>query len=185
MTQVQMFHNQGNGHLAGSGRYTERAAKAGRAGESVKQPSASGQFPEKVGDTIGNIDQAQSVVTGAQSESAENERVRLFGRIGRYFGVKQTQSGVSLTTFSMAIKRPYKDQSGNWLQGTVWVRVVVWEAEEALGQELRKGARVSVDGKLKTREWFDRQNKPHTTTELVAREVRFLDTPGSGVVQHP
>jgi single-strand DNA-binding protein len=181
MTQAQMFHNPVNGRWAGSGRPAERAVRAVRQGVFAEQSSGPGQ---QVAQTVDNMNRGRADVAEADSESGQHERVRLFGRIGRYFGVKQTRSGMSLATFSMAVHQPYKDQSGNWVQGTVWLRVVVWEAGQSLSQELRKGARVSVEGKVKTREWFDKQNNPHTTTELVAREVRFLDTPGSGTVQH-
>jgi single-strand DNA-binding protein len=61
---------------------------------------------------------------------------------------------------------------------------VVWgEAAEALDQQLRKGARVQVEGKFKTREWTDRENNLRTTTELVARQVRFLDLDGTEMDQ--
>jgi single-strand DNA-binding protein len=111
-----------------------------------------------------------------------SERIRLRGRVGRYFDVKRTQSGTLLAVFSMAATRPYRDESGKWLKKTVWQRIVVWgETAQAVGGQLRTGAQVSVEGKFKTREWTDSENRVHTTTELVAREVRFLDTSESGI----
>jgi single-stranded DNA-binding protein len=44
-----------------------------------------------------------------------------------------------------------------------------------VSQQLRQGARVSVEGRFRTREWTDRDNNLHTTTELVAGQVHFID----------
>jgi single-strand DNA-binding protein len=113
---------------------------------------------------------------GAQLDLQQNNAVRLSGRIGRYFEVKQTQTGKSLATFTLATIEPYRDESGNWAKRTVWQRVVTWDKTAQLVSELiAKGARVSVEGKFKTREWTDRENNLRTTTELVARHVHFLD----------
>ena len=127
--------------------------------------------------------QPASVAPAARSESQENGRVRLFGWIGRYFEVKRTQSGVLRASFSMATPRICKDPSGNSQKTTVWQRIVVWgESAQALGQRLETGARVQVEGKFKTREWTDSENNLHTITELVARNVRFLDMAQNGMV---
>lgn len=105
-----------------------------------------------------------------------NNGICLTGRIGRYFQVKQTSTGKSLATFSLATVMPYRDPSGNWAKQTVWQRIVAWgETAESLSALLEKGARVSVQGSFKTREWVDRENNLRTTTELVARQVQFLD----------
>lgn len=111
-----------------------------------------------------------------RSAEQENRRVRLFGRIGRYFEVKQTQSGKALATFSLATLEPYKDETGNWSKRTVWQRIVAWEeTARSLSEFLQKGARVSVEGKFRTREWIDKENNLRSTTEVVARSVHFLD----------
>jgi primosomal replication protein N len=104
------------------------------------------------------------------------DSIRLSGRIGRYIEVKQTQTGKSLATFSLATWKHSRDQSGNWLKRTIWQRIVVWgDTAESLAERLRQGALVTVEGRYKTREWTDRDNNLHTTTELVARHVEFMD----------
>ena len=81
------------------------------------------------------------------------------GRIGRYFELKQTQTGKSLATFTLATVEPYRDESGNWAKRTVWRRIVAWdETAVAVGELIQKGARVSVEGSFKTREWTGREN---------------------------
>ncbi|MFZ0273320.1 MAG: single-stranded DNA-binding protein [Acidobacteriaceae bacterium] len=102
--------------------------------------------------------------------------VRVSGRIGRYFEVKQTPTGKSLATFSLATVEPYRDESGNWAKRTLWQRVVAWDQiAQAVSQKLRQGARVSVEGRFRTRESTDRDNNLHITTELVAGQVHFID----------
>ncbi len=119
----------------------------------------------------------------ARPQAQRSETVHLSGRIGRYFEVKQTATGKSLATFSLATQKPYRDESGNWLKRTVWQRIVAWgDMAQSLNEQLRQGARISVDGQFKTREWTDRENNLRTTTELVARHVHFLEGAGNRVV---
>ena len=123
---------------------------------------------------------AAALAPAAHPASHENGGLRLFGWVGRYFDVKRTQSGVLRATFTMATPRTYRDEAGRSQKTTVWRRVVVWgEPAKALEEQLRIGARVQVEGKFKTREWTDSEDVLHTTTELVARHVRFLDMRGS------
>ena len=62
------------------------------------------------------------------------------------------------------------------MKQTVWQRIVAWgDIARSIAEPLQKGARVSVEGKFKTREWTDKENNLRTTTELIARNVRFLD----------
>ena len=127
----------------------------------------------RVGQQIDNRPDAAHFVP--RSSAPGHELVRLSGRVGRYFEVRLTQSGNSLATFSLATQRPYRDETGNWAKRTVWQRVVAWgQTADSVGQQICKGARVSVDGVFKTREWTDSENNIRTTTELVARHVHFL-----------
>lgn len=111
------------------------------------------------------------------SSPQQPNSVRLSGRVGRYFEVRQTQAGKSLARFTLATVEPYRDDAGNWAKRTVWRRIVAWdETARAVGELIAKGVRVSVEGKFKTREWTDGENNLRTTTELIARRVEFLDT---------
>jgi single-strand DNA-binding protein len=140
-------------------------------------PSHSPQGPYR-----GNGNRTVSATTGALSQSSHDGAVRMRGRIGRYFDFKQTQSGKLFAFFSMATVRPYRDESGNWQKKIAWQRVVVWgEAAQVIGEQLRQGAQVQVEGKFKTREWTDRENRLHTTTDLVARDVLFVDSAESSM----
>jgi single-strand DNA-binding protein len=180
MVQQNMFPNEVRNR-----KQPQRAANAVRtsqppsntdrqAGKLQNRPAQFHQAPRPYPQNMSRI--ATMTPPAPLPESQDNGRVRLFGRIGRYFDVKQTQNGTTLATFSMATQKPYRDESGNWSKRTVWQRIVAWgETARGVSELLQKGARVSVEGKFKTREWTDRENNLRTTTELVAREVRFLD----------
>ena len=160
-----------------NGRQPQRAVK-------ITHACQSSTTREQASAQIGTARQASSQGTNQYartrpevgSQPKQRGQVRLFGRIGRYFEVKQTQSGVPRATFSLATHRCFKDGSGNWLTQTVWQRIVAWgDTARSIGDLLEKGARVSVEGKFKTHEWTDKENNLRTTTELVAHNVRFLD----------
>jgi hypothetical protein len=118
----------------------------------------------------------------ASSESSERgeERVSLIGRIGRYPVVKRTQRGVLLAVFSVGTDKSYKDAGGKWQKKTEWQRIVVWgDAARAVSSRLQTGAKVYVEGRRTTREWTDRENKTRTSTEVIARDIGFVDMPAT------
>lgn len=179
MVQAELFHN-----AIGIGKQRQRDAnqeKSGHPPVGINRQSSELRNP-------GQVTQAQKLhrdkmnrTAGAASDP-HSERVRLRGRIGRYFDVKRTQSGTLLAVFSIATVKPYRDESGNWQKKIAWQRIVVWgEAAQTVGEQLQKGAQVQVEGKLKTREWTDSENRLHTTTELVARDIRFVDAAENGM----
>jgi primosomal replication protein N len=179
MVQPNLFPHAAGGHSPANAKqlHPQKALNAARSGEPAssqppnRQSAQRAELPQQ-----GYTQNASRTVPTAYFHPQEDARIHLSGRIGRYFDVKRTQSGKLLAVFSVATAGSYKDESGQWQKKTAWQRVVVWgEAAEAVAQFLRKGAQVEVEGKLKTREWSDRENRLHTTTELVARDVRFPD----------
>ena len=72
-----------------------------------------------------------------------------------------------------------KDANGNWGEQTEWHTVVCFgRTAELAGQYLQKGRRIFVEGRLQTRSWDDRDGKKQYRTEVVAEEVKFLDSRG-------
>lgn len=179
MTQQNLFPQQTR-----NGKPSQRAAGKPQAAQlavvpnrqATTHPKPSAPLPQAAQHSPQKSYRNTGVSPASYSEAQRNDSVRLFGWVGRYFDFKQTQSGKSLATFSLATQRPYRSTSGSWLKKTVWQRVVAWgETAESISALLQKGARVSVEGKFKTREWTDKENNLRTTTELVARHVHFLD----------
>ncbi len=103
-------------------------------------------------------------------------KVMIIGNLGRDPEMRYTPSGQAVTQFTVAVNRNYKGQDGNWQEETEWFRVVAWaQLGERAAENLRKGMKVYVEGRLQTRQWEDQQGQKRYTTELVANQVTNLD----------
>jgi single-strand DNA-binding protein len=81
-----------------------------------------------------------------------------------------------VANFSIGVNESYKDRLGEWQKKTSWHRAQVWgELAETVGPDLQQGVRVYVEGRLVNRAWVDRENRKHHYTEVVAKDVRFLE----------
>src|SRR5271170_7994666 len=107
-------------------------------------------------------------------------KVILIGHLGRDAENAFTASQVSVTKFSVATNRRWKDQqSGEWKEETNWTNVVLWRGEN-VSPYLTKGKQVYVQGRLQTRSYDDKEGKKVWTTEVVADEVILLGGRGEG-----
>ena len=107
-------------------------------------------------------------------------KVLLIGHLGQDAETRFTPSGVSMTKFSVATNRRWKDQqTGEWKEETDWARVVLWR-QENLANYLTKGKQVYVEGRLQTRSYDDKDGKKQYSTEVVADEVILLGGRGEG-----
>ena len=101
-------------------------------------------------------------------------KVILIGHLGKDAETKFTPSGVSMTKFSVATNRRWKDQqTGEWKEETDWANVVLWR-QENLANYLTKGKQVYVEGRLQTRSWDDKDGKKNYMTEIVVDELILL-----------
>ena len=107
-------------------------------------------------------------------------KVILVGHLGRDAETKFTPSGASMTRFSVATNRRWKDQqTGEWKEETDWANVVLWRAEN-LAQYLTRSKQVYVEGRLQTRSYDDKDGKKVYATEVVADDVILLSGGGRG-----
>jgi len=102
----------------------------------------------------------------------------LIGRLGADPETRYTPSGSQVVTCSVATTRRWKDkQSGERVEETEWHRVIVWnKLAEICSKYLSKGSQVYFEGRLKTRKWQDNQAVNHYTTEIIAEEMKMLDS---------
>lgn len=104
----------------------------------------------------------------------------LIGHLGRDAETKFTPSGTSVTRFSVATNRRWKDQqTQEWKEETNWTNVVLWR-QENLANYLTKGTQVYVEGRIQTRSYDDKDGKKVYSTEVVADEVILLSGRGEG-----
>jgi len=105
-------------------------------------------------------------------------KVILVGRLGTDPEVKYTQSGTPVATFNLATSETWK-KDGNKQEKTEWHRIVAWERlGEVCGEYLTKGKLVLIEGKLQTRSWEDKEGNKRHTTEVVARDMKMLESMG-------
>lgn len=102
-------------------------------------------------------------------------QVILMGNLTRDPEVRNTPSGQSVCSFSLALNRTWKDQSGNQQEAVDYIDVVAWgQLGERVGQYLQKGRRCLVTGRLQSRSW-DQEGQKRTKVEVLATDVTFLD----------
>jgi single-strand DNA-binding protein len=103
-------------------------------------------------------------------------KVILVGNVGKDPAVKYTPSGTALAKFSIATNERFKDKSGEWQDRTEWHNVLAWERlAEIVGEHVRKGAKIYIEGRLQTSSWEDRQSgEKKYRTEIVARDLVLL-----------
>jgi single-strand DNA-binding protein len=107
-------------------------------------------------------------------------RLQAIGNLGRDAETKFLPSGVSVTKFSVACARKWKDKdSGEWKEEADWINVVAWK-KEALAAYLVKGKQVYIEGRLSTRSYEDKDGKKVYTTEVVAENIQLLGGKGDG-----
>ena len=107
-------------------------------------------------------------------------KVIIVGNLGQDPEIKYTAGGAAVTTLSIATSDSWKDKdSGMDQERTEWHRVVLWRRlAEIAGEFLKKGSKIYVEGQLQTRKW-EQEGQTRYTTEIVAREIQFLDSKGS------
>lgn len=113
-------------------------------------------------------------------------KVILGGRLTADPELKTTQSGVSVTTFTLAVSRRFGGKEGEQTQAD-FINVTAWrQTAEFITRFFRKGSSVCVVGSIQTRSWTDQQGQKRYTTEVVADEAYFVDSKGDmGVSQPP
>ena len=103
-------------------------------------------------------------------------KVILLGRLGANPELRQTQSGMSVASATLATNESYKDRaSGNKVDNTDWHNLVFWGRNaENLQKYSKKGDSIYVEGKLSTRKWQDKNGNDRYTTEVVVSNMQFM-----------
>jgi single-strand DNA-binding protein len=87
---------------------------------------------------------------------------------------------MAIVKFNVATTERVPAGEGKWEDRTEWHRVVAFgKLAENCGQYLSKGSSVYLEGRLQTRQWEDQQGNKRYTTEIVARDIQFLDSSGA------
>jgi single-strand DNA-binding protein len=109
-------------------------------------------------------------------------KVILIGNLGQDPEVRYMPNGNAVANVSVATSESWKDKnSGEMQERTEWHRVVFFRRlAEIVGEYLKKGSKVYVEGRLQTRKWQDQSGNDRYTTEIVADQMQMLDSRGGG-----
>jgi single-strand DNA-binding protein len=111
-------------------------------------------------------------------------KVILVGNVGNDPEIKNMPNGNAVANISVATSETWKDKgTGEQQEKTEWHRVVFFNRlAEIVGQYLKKGSKVYLEGRLQTRMW-EQDGVKRYTTEIVASEMQMLDNAGSSQSQ--
>jgi len=108
-------------------------------------------------------------------------KVMLIGNLGRDPEVRFTPDGSPVATFSLATGEVWTDKSGTRQERTEWHNIVAWNKLADLAKRyLSKGRQVYIEGRIRTREWDDRDGNKRRTTEIIALQMVLLGSRPQG-----
>lgn len=103
-------------------------------------------------------------------------RVTLIGNLGRDPDIQYIEGNIPVVKFPLATTETYKDKAGQMVSQTEWHNVVLWRGLAELAQRfLHKGSFVYIEGRLRTRNWEDKDQIRRFSTEIVADNMVMLD----------
>jgi len=104
-------------------------------------------------------------------------RATLIGRLGADPQTNLMGDGGMVTNMRVATDESYKNQNGEKVARTEWHRVVAYsKLAEIANDYLKTGRLVLVEGKIRTRKWTDKDNIERYSTEIVATNIKMLDS---------
>lgn len=104
-------------------------------------------------------------------------KVILIGHLGNDPEIRYTPTGTAIINVRLATKSVWKDKNGIPQEKTEWHYVILFNRRaEMVGNYLKKGSKIYIEGSLQTRKWQDKDGDDKYTTEILAKDVQFLDS---------
>ncbi|MSQ40975.1 MAG: single-stranded DNA-binding protein [Dehalococcoidia bacterium] len=117
---------------------------------------------------------------------ASLNKMMVIGRLGTDPELRYTANGTPVTRFRLASGRGYTTADGERREETEWFTVVAWnQLAEQCNQYLTKGRLAYVEGRLHSNTWEGQDGKTHSSNEIVANQIIFLDRPSTGGPAEP
>lgn len=114
-------------------------------------------------------------------------KVVLAGKLTADPELKQTQSGISVLSFTIAVNRRYGGKSADGQpaqQQADFISCVAWrQSAEFISRFFHKGSSICVTGSIQTRNWQDQNGQKRYATEVIVDEAMFVDSKGEGLSQ--
>lgn len=101
----------------------------------------------------------------------------LIGNLGTDPEVRFMPNGGAVANLTIATSEAWTDKAtGEKKEQTEWHRLVIYQRlAEIAGEYLRKGSKIYIEGRLRTRKWQDQQGIERYTTEIIVSELQMLD----------
>ncbi|MBK7000905.1 MAG: single-stranded DNA-binding protein [Rhodoferax sp.] len=110
---------------------------------------------------------------------ASVNKVILVGHLGKDPEIRYLPSGEQVANVSLATSYKHKGKTGEMVEETEWHRITFFSRlAEVVGQYLRKGSPVYVEGRIKTRKYTDKDGIEKYATEIIANEMQMLGSRG-------
>ena len=109
-------------------------------------------------------------------------KVIIVGRLGNDPEIRTMPNGEAVANISVATSETWTDKNtGERRETTEWHRIVFYRRQaEVVGEYLRKGSQVYVEGRLRTRKWQDQNGQDRYTTEIQGDVMQMLDSRNAG-----
>lgn len=102
-------------------------------------------------------------------------KVMLIGHVGKDPEVKYLEGGVAVAKFTLATTESYKDKTGTKVDQTEWHNIVVWRGlAEVAEKYVKKGTQLFVEGKIRSRQYEDKDKNKKYFTEIVGDNFTLL-----------
>lgn len=107
-------------------------------------------------------------------------KIMLIGNLGRDCETRFTPNNVSVTNFTLATTHSYKGKDGNWVNETTWHNITSFNLSDYMKENLKKGKKFYVEGRLTRREYTDKEGNKRYSTDIITEKLIPLES-SSGV----
>jgi single-strand DNA-binding protein len=102
-------------------------------------------------------------------------KIMLIGNLGRDAETRFTTNNVSVTNFTMATTHSYKGKNGDWVNETTWHNVAAFNLSDYYQENLKKGRKFYVEGRLRKREYTDKEGNKRFSTDVISDRLIPLE----------
>lgn len=106
-------------------------------------------------------------------------KVMLIGNLGQDAEHRFTTNNTEVTTFSIATTYSYKGKDGNWVNETTWHNVVIFGASDYLKNNLKKGKKFYIEGRISKRDYENKDGQKVYVTEIIGDKFSIIPLDGS------
>jgi single-strand DNA-binding protein len=103
-------------------------------------------------------------------------KIMLIGNLGKDAETRFTTNNLSVTNFTLATTNSYKGKDGNWVNDTTWHNIVSFNLSDYFKDNLKKGKKFYVEGRLSKRDYTDKDGIKRYVTEVVSERIIPLDS---------